>query len=298
MSMVIHENEIVSSERLRAYASHRVQTANHSHGLRDLIETMQTRAELSARDALSGTPLFFPARNAYQRLFRHRRWLFWKALAELYRPFVFRDALVFDIGANVGLYSELFLQMGARVVAVEPNQVCYPQLDRVAQNHRIHIERLACGASCGTADLHLADSPGICTISPQWVEITRQSDLYAGSRWIGVRNVPISTLDALAARHGQPSFIKIDVEGYEDDVLSGMTFHPRALSFEFHTSMLQVASSCLNRLDGSYIFNYVIADRARFELARWVKARDMERILQALPARPDFGDVYALCCSV
>lgn len=264
----------------------------------ELVSSVQTRVEMSARDVLYGTRLFFPTRNAYQKVFRRDRWLFWKAMMELYTPFVATDSLVFDIGANLGLYSEVFLQLGAQVVAVEPNEQCYPQLNRLTSGHRMTIERAACGAVPGTADLHLSDSPGICSLSQEWVDVTRKSELYSDSHWVGVRSVPITTLDALAVRYGTPTYIKIDVEGYENDVLAGMTFKPRSLSFEFHTSLLQVASACLDRLADNYIFNYVIGDAARFELPQWVKAAEMELVLSKLPLRPDFGDVYALCCSV
>lgn len=261
-----------------------------------LIQTVQARAEMSAREKLYGTPIFFPARNAYQRIFHRQRWQFWKSMMEFYSRFVAPDSLVFDVGANIGLYSELFLQLGARVVAIEPNESCHSHLLRVAKGHRMSIEEKACGAMPGTADLNLSDSSGICTISRQWVDITRNSDLYAGSHWVGVQTVPVTTLDALAARHGEPAHIKIDVEGYENQVLAGMSFMPRSLSFEFHTSMLPVALACLARLADNYVFNYVIADQVRFEMPRWVKALEMERMLATLPPQPDFGDVYALRC--
>ena len=264
----------------------------------ELLNTVQTRAEFSARELLYGTRLFFPTRNAYQRVFRRERWLFWKSMLDLYTPFVNGDSLVFDIGANMGLYSEIFLQLGARVIAVEPNEQCHPQLKRLASGYKMTLEPAACGARPGKADLHLSDSSGICTLSSEWVDITRQSDLYADAHWVGVRSVPITTLDALAVRYGTPTYIKIDVEGYEDDVLAGMTFKPHSLSFEYHTSLPQVASACLARLADDYIFNYIVGNDARFELPQWVKADEMQHVLSTLPSRPDFGDIYALCCSV
>ena len=47
--------------------------------------------------------------------------------------------------------------------------------------------------------------------------------------------MPVTTLDRLIAQHGVPSFIKIDVEGFEDQVLAGLTHPVPALSFEFTT---------------------------------------------------------------
>ena len=265
---------------------------SESH-LMHVIRSVQEKAEAAAREKLYGTPIFFPARNAYQRLFHRERWEFWKSMSEFYSRFVPHNALVFDVGANVGMYSELFLQLGAEVVAIEPNEACHSQLRRVANGQRMTIVQAACGASSGTADLHLSDASGICTISEQWVDITQKSDLYAASHWVGVQSVPVTTLDALAVKYGQPAYVKIDVEGYEDHVLTGMSFVPGTLSFEFHTSMLQVASACLARVAPNYVFNYVIGNQVRFESPRWVEAAEMECILASLPPQPDFGDVYA-----
>jgi FkbM family methyltransferase len=262
-----------------------------------MIRSTQQKAEAAAREALYGSRLFLPARSAYQRLFHRERWQFWETMAGFYSRLIPRDALVFDVGANVGMYSELFLQLGAEVVAVEPNEACYSQLRRVAKGHRMSIEKVACGARAGTADLHLSDASGICTISEQWVDITQKSDLYSESHWLGVKSVPLTTLDALAAKYGEPRYVKIDVEGYDNQVLEGMSFLPPSLSFEYHTSMPQVASACLERLAANYVFNYVIANQVRFELERWIEAAEMKRILAALPAQPDFGDVYGRRCA-
>ena len=57
----------------------------------------------------------------------------------------------------------------------------------------------------------------------------------------------MTTLDALIARHGAPAFAKIDVEGFEAEVLPGLTQAVPALSFEFTTIQRDVALACLER---------------------------------------------------
>jgi 16S rRNA A1518/A1519 N6-dimethyltransferase RsmA/KsgA/DIM1 with predicted DNA glycosylase/AP lyase activity len=72
-------------------------------------------------------------------MFKHD---YWKThihgLREFYRPFIPKGSLVFDIGANVGEYTQAFLDLGARVVAVEPNPDLARKLTDI-QNKRLTV---------------------------------------------------------------------------------------------------------------------------------------------------------------
>lgn len=62
--------------------------------------------------------------------------------------------------------------------------------------------------------------------------------------------VTVTTLGALAVEFGEPIFVKVDTEGYELEVLKGMSFRPRALSLEFHAEAIDLLADCLGLLDG------------------------------------------------
>jgi hypothetical protein len=106
--------------------------------------------------------------------------------------------------------------------------------------------------------------------------------------------VRLTTLDALIARHGMPDFVKIDVEGFEAQVLAGLTRRPAALSFEFHGSLLDVLASCIDSLPG-YKFRIAAGNRPEW-ITPWCEADEIVRRAGRLAeGRPElFADVYAV----
>src|SRR5689334_2301451 len=154
-----------------------------------------------------------------------------------YSQFARSGDLVFDVGANLGNRTEAFLALGARVIAIEPQLECVQTLrKRFDSSSMLAIEPVALGAHEGQVTLHLTSVPTIATVSPRFIEATHESGRFAAYEYSDRRAVPMTTLDSLARRYGGPAFIKIDVEGFEPEVLSGLTERPptlRALSFEF-----------------------------------------------------------------
>jgi hypothetical protein len=107
--------------------------------------------------------------------------------------------------------------------------------------------------------------------------------------------VPLTTLDELIARHGRPAFIKIDVEGFEAQALTGLTQPVPALSFEFTTIQRDVAVSCLHRCDalGLARFNAALGESQSLTRRDWLSSADMANWLAALPQDANSGDIYA-----
>ena len=114
--------------------------------------------------------------------------------------------------------------------------------------------------------------------------------------WDRTIAVPCLTLDGLIAAHGKPAFVKIDVEGFEDRVLAGMSGPVPALSFEFTTIARDGARRCLSRLTGlgPYRFDLALGESQSLVFGRWIAADEMAATLDALPHEANSGDVYAV----
>lgn len=221
-----------------------------------------------------------------------------RSLRRLYRPFISPGDLVFDVGAHLGDRSTAFAALGARVVALEPEPGVARWLRRfVGNDPRITIRTEALGPSPGTA--HLArsrDHPTLSTLAHGWRErITEANPGFQGVRWDESVEVPVTTLDALVAEHGVPSFCKIDVEGFEAEVLAGLSRPLAALSVEFVAGSLEVATACLERLEmlGSYRFNAVPGEGRRFLWTGWRDAAATRQWLAAGAEGFSSGDLYA-----
>jgi FkbM family methyltransferase len=220
------------------------------------------------------------------------------AMDRLYRRFVERGDLVFDIGAHVGDRIAAFRRLGARVVAVEPQPALVTTLKLLyGRDRAVTIEPVAVGNREGTIELRLnVDNPTVSTASAAFVQAADGAPGWEGQAWTRTIHVPVTTLDALIARHGMPAFIKIDVEGFEAEALAGLTRPPRALSFEFTTIQREVAAACIERCAalGYARYNAMLGERHAWILPVWASAAAVADWLRTLPATANSGDVYAL----
>lgn len=221
-------------------------------------------------------------------------------LRRFYRRFVPAGGLAFDVGAHTGNRLQAFLDLGARVVAVEPQPELAARLARrYGADPRVHLVMGALGREPGRATLLGSPrTPTVATLSSDFVARAGAAPSFEGVRWQAGPEVNVSTLDALIAAHGWPDFVKIDVEGFELEVLLGLSQPLPALSFEFVPAVRDVALACIERLEqlaGPERYRYAVSLGERLRLLRpeGEPADAMRAWLQALPADAPSGDVHA-----
>lgn len=157
------------------------------------------------------------------------------AIDRLYGQFVKPGDLVFDVGAHVGDRIAAFRRLGARIVAVEPQPALIKTLHLLyGRDPNVTIEAAAVGRQPGVIELNInVDNPTVTTASADFIAAAANAPGWQGQAWSKRMPVPLTTIDALIARHGLPAFIKIDIEGYEAEALAGLGQPVPALSFEF-----------------------------------------------------------------
>ena len=114
--------------------------------------------------------------------------------------------------------------------------------------------------------------------------------------WGGEEEVKVTTLDALIAEHGLPRFVKIDVEGFESEVLAGLSQAVSGLSFEWTPEIPDNASACIARLGslGNYQYNYSWGESMRLARPQWLPPEAMLRVIEEFAGENQiFGDIYA-----
>lgn len=218
--------------------------------------------------------------------------VFYRSLLQGFR----KGDLIFDVGANQGYKTGIFLKLGARVVAVDPDEISQQILKQRFVMCRLKMKPLtivgkAVSNERSTGTMWI-DTPGSAknTLSVKWAEILRRDGKRFGDRlrFDHSTNVETISLEQLIATHGSPFFVKIDVEGHELSVLRGLQRPIPYLSFEVNLpEFRQEGLECvrvLSDLAADSEFSYS-AD-CRFGLAsnRWFSREEFSVTLESCTA--------------
>jgi FkbM family methyltransferase len=223
----------------------------------------------------------------------------------LYEQFISAGALCFDIGAYVGEKTQEMLDLGAsKVVSIEPQPGSFDHLrERFENDPRVELVNKGIAAYPGTMTMFY-DEPKIrksgsltvATFSKRYTEEGR----FAKFGYADRLRAEMTTLDGLVELYGVPNFCKIDVEGFERQVITGLSQPLPALCYEYAIEFEDEALACAKLLQalGEYEFNFAEGQNQEFSFPQWTP--DEEEFVEKVREVPCtdwagllWGDVYA-----
>ena len=214
-----------------------------------------------------------------------------KKRQRFYNQFINSNDLVFDVGANIGNRVRPLLNIGARVVAIEPQKECYEILE-MKFGKKIEIVPMALGETEEIKDFFVAEANMLSSFSTEWIESVKKNGLRAEPR-----KIQTTTLNKLIDKYGLPKFIKIDVENYEFEVLKGLTYAVDIISFEYAIPKIQKIKDCINQIEkynSDTEYNFSIGESMEFALTDWQSVTDFKNYIFAKEfiATGSGGDIY------
>ena len=209
---------------------------------------------------------------------------------EFYQNLIGSDDLIFDVGAHLGDKTNAFLACGAKVVVIEPETRLINHIKwRFSDNSRIHMVNKGLSAKPEKLPFYRRNAASASGCVKDWdpklENITK------------VLEIETTTLDLLIEEFGIPKYIKIDVEGFEVEVLRGLSHLVPLISFEFFNNQLDRAFECMQLLSqfGELKFNFTSADESQLVLEKWLPRKEFEEFITGWNQDKfeSRGDIYA-----
>lgn len=230
----------------------------------------------------------------YLRLFRKPAYSSYQDEILFYKELrIPKNSLVFDIGANIGDKSALFSNFCQKIIAVEPDKFNYNILQkRFRYNSKIEIVNSAVSNKIGK-EMFYVNSKGspANTLSEKWKKNLEDP---AANRWSKMLKfemtyeVDVVALDDLIKKYGTPYYIKIDVEGYELEVIKGLKTPIPVLSFEANFPEFRMETlNCIEEIrtvSNNTVYNCINSEHNYFWpqhknysfITNWLKETDLK----------------------
>lgn len=247
------------------------------------------------------TSIFMKVDRAYASLpqgwRKNARKMWWyvfrSGMVNFFRPLAGKGKLIFDIGANIGDYADIFSELSAKTICVEPQSECVKILqEKFGNSKKIEIIHAGVGKAPGVLELNISsvNHPN-STFSKEFVKNSRYSDL----PWDKKEKVKIITLRQMIKKYGVPDFCKIDVEGFEWEVISTLDKPIPCISFEILNETKEITYKIIRFLDKLGHYEYNLAEAMKMEMGneRWVSGKEMIEMVKSNQLDSLTGDVYA-----
>ncbi len=203
-----------------------------------------------------------------------------------------RGDTIFDIGANQGYKTDIFLRLGAKVIAVEPDSSAQDILEQKFLKYRLARRPVTIIGKAISDEkavrTMLIDTPGSAmnTLSTKWAEALRNNDVRFGRSldFQHTKKVETISIEDLIVAHGPAFFVKVDVEGHEPSVLRGMRRPVPYLSFEVNLPEFRAEGHerlrILSALSSKGEFNYTPDCRRGLVFEQWIGYEQFSQVLE------------------
>lgn len=231
---------------------------------------------------------FFP--NKEEKIVINKRKIF-------YAQFLKKGDLYFDVGANYGNRIEPIIGWGVKIIAIEPQVECIEFLIR-KYGRNITVIHCGLGDKKEERTMYISNNHLISSFSKEWINATKNSGRFRQFSWNEIRVVDMTTLDILISIFGIPKFIKIDVEGFEFEVLKGLSRPVKNISFEYTVperkdSVLDCITRLVEITHNKVLFNYSIGESMEWALKDWMSHKEfIYEVKSEKFVNSGFGDIY------
>eukprot|EP00747_Dinoflagellata_sp_TGD_P098906 gnl/TRDRNA2_/TRDRNA2_167590_c1_seq1.p1 gnl/TRDRNA2_/TRDRNA2_167590_c1~~gnl/TRDRNA2_/TRDRNA2_167590_c1_seq1.p1 ORF type:complete len:704 (-),score=128.29 gnl/TRDRNA2_/TRDRNA2_167590_c1_seq1:33-2144(-) len=223
-----------------------------------------------------------------------------------FHPLPGPGSLVLDCGASYGVSAKEFHETwGANVVLVEPNPgwfYSYLKLNYGDQEPAYTLLHAAASDKDGEEiTFYKACNDYLASIRKDW--ITSDSMRFGYEKCFSEEKVKTRNLDSLIAQFGKPAFVKVDVEGWEEIVMQGLTQTVPLITFEWsYPETLREANRIMLRFWGEVgmkAWSYRYGDMPFTEIPSadsWRCLRDvdeatLDEMMRGDPLPPDLGPI-------
>lgn len=156
--------------------------------------------------------------------------------------------MFFDIGANIGKWSQANIVNCDKIIAIEASPITFEKLKNNCTNDKIILLNYAvCNNSGNDIKFYHCNADTLSTLNKNWLsDDSSRFCNFASYKEITCKTI---TIDNLIEKYGEPELIKIDVEGGEYECILSLTKKVKLLCFEWASETNNITFNCLSHLD-------------------------------------------------
>lgn len=215
-----------------------------------------------------------------------------KRTIRFYKSLLKENSLCFDIGANIGYKSSVLLDLKHKVVAFEPQEECHKVLTKIQKfNPNFTVSKLAIGSENKEQDMWMGNHIEIATLSNKFKSYFTTDTIF----WNQKNRVKVVTLNSQIERYGIPEFCKIDVEGYEYEVLKNLKYKIPLIEFEFTGGFINETMQCITTLSdlSAYSYNLMLNEKPKFVFKNWLSSTVIQSKINGMNIKNLHGNIFA-----